>query len=473
MTESQKKNETDNNEKFTFIQEQIIPKRKSKIKVVVMLLIKTLIVAVVFGVVSSFIFCLSGSYFSKLFSKEKGKKPISFTEPTVEPTPSIEPSTLVPESQKPVTEVPSSTKVPEYTKKPEVPKRPEATKKPSEINQSGTGSESYVEESEKITLKDYSKMYALVSKMANQVEKSIVTVSSVISGTDWLNNPSETTDESYGLVIANNEKELLILATKNKIEDANQVRVTFSDKFTVEASLYGYDSNVGIAIIAVELEHIPEDILDLIEVADLGGESYHLSSGTPVVALGNPTGYMYSMMMGMITGESYDEYITDYRLDLFNTDIPNNTKGEGIIVNLNGQIVGVITHNFEDELNKDVTTMIGISRLRTIIEKIVNHEERIYFGVVASDITEEYAKKHHIENGIYVTEVKAKSPAFDAGVQVGDIIIKIDDTRIANVNLFYNTLESYEEKDMVSVKVLRTANEEYLKLEVELGAREH
>lgn len=466
MTESQKKNETDKNEKFTFIQEQIVPKRKSKIKVCMMILIKTLVVAVVFGVVSSFIFCLSGSYFSKLFSKEKGKKPISFTEPTIEPSSLLEPSTTVLESHKPTTEVPTSTKLPESTKKPEATKKPEETIKP------GIGSKSNIAENEKITIKDYSKLYSFISKMANQVEKSIVTVSSVIRGTDWLNNPYEATDESYGLVIANNEKELLILAAKNKIEDANSIRVAFSDKFTAEAFLYGYDTNVGIAIIAVKLEDIPEHILDLIEVADLRA-SNHLSRGTPVVALGNPTGYMYSMVMGVITGEGYDKYITDYRLDLFNTDIPNNAKGEGIIVNLNGEIVGVITHNFEDELNKDVTTIIGINRLRAIIEKIVNREERIYFGIVASDITEKYAEKYQIENGIYVTEVKARSPAFDAGIQVGDIIIKIDETKIANVNLFYSTLESYKEKDTVSVYIVRTANEERLKLEVELGAREH
>lgn len=448
MAGSQENNVGEQEGTFSFIQEEIVPRKKSRIKRVLIIFCKTVGVAIVFGVVSSLIFCISGSYFSEIFGKNKGRKEVTFIDPTEKPHPTLSP-TLYPEPTK-------STEEPVVT----------VTPMPTIVETMAPSKE--------VSLEDYKDVFGLITELVGDVNRSVVTVSSIISGIDVFYNPSETTDASYGLIIANNEEELLILTTKSKLEDANHVRVTFADTTTVDAFLHGYDDSTGIAILAVPLNTISESTLEQTDIAELG-DSYSLSLGTPVIALGSPTGYVYSMALGMINSRGLDEYILDYKLELFNTNIPNNKNGEGIVVDFNGKVVGIMTHMFDDEMNREMTTIMGITRLKYIIEKIVNNQDRIYFGVIANDIAKNNSVDLPVESGIYIMDVEAKSPAFLAGLQSGDVIVKIDDTDIVTVSGFHNTIRSYKEKDHIKVTVIRTSKEECptIELELELGKRKN
>lgn len=448
MTGSQENNVGEQEGTFSFIQEEIVPRKESKVKRILFIFCKTIGVAIVFGVVSSFVFCISGSYFSEIFGNNKGRKEVTFIDPTEKPHPTLGP-TLNPEPTK-------NTEEPVVT----------ATPMPTIM-------ESFLP-SEDVGLEDYKTMFGLISDLVEEVNHSVVTVSSIISGIDVFYNPSETTDASYGLIIANNEEELLILTTKSKLEDANHIRVTFSDGTTVEAFLHGYDNSTGIAVLAVPLDTLPVHTLEQAKIATFG-DSYLLSIGTPIIALGSPTGYVYSMALGIINSKGQDEYILDYKLELYHTNIPNNFNGEGFIVDFNGEVVGIMTHLFDDQMNKEMTTIMGITKLKYIIEKIVNDQERIYFGVVANDITNNGSVHLPVTNGIYVTDVEAKSPAFLAGLQSGDVIVRMDDTDIMTVAGFHNVLKGYKDKDHIKVSVIRTSKEELpvIELELELGKRKN
>lgn len=398
--------------KYSFIEEKIVPRRKRKMKKLINSAAKIGVLAIVFGFVSSLVFCFTSSHFNKALGRGEQKKMILFTSPSPSPV---------------VTSTPDE--------------------KPEEVK--------IIEKTVDATLSNYSKMFSLISNVASQFNYSVVTVSSVLSGEDWFDNPAEITDASYGVVIANNEKELLILASKDKIKNANSVRITFIDNYTVDAKLKGYDEDTGIGILAVPLENIPESTIEKVTIAELG-ESYYLTIGLPVLALGSPNGNVYSMEIGIVTNKSKDKYITDYKLELYNTDITHNPKGEGVITNLEGTVLGIITHEYNDELNENVSTVMGITKLKPIIEKLVNEEEQVYFGVTALDIPQLNLDKIGAGSGIYISEVDTDSPAIMADIRCGDVITKIEGEKINSVTNFYDTISGYKKEDVIKVTVLRS-----------------
>jgi serine protease Do len=394
--------------KYSFIEERILPSHKRKMKKIAFSIGNTVVIAVIFGLISGTVFYLSGSNLAKVFGRENDKKPITFSSPS--PTES------------------SSTK--------------------SEDKEEIT----VIETTVGISLEDFTKLYSLVSSVATKFNHSVVTVTNVTSEVDAFDNLTDIIESSYGVVIANNGKELLILTNYKKIEQSNKIRITFEDNHTTDAILYEYDKETGIAILAVSIDHIPKETLDKVEVATMG-ESYYMSTGTPVLALGSPSGYMYSMEVGLVTNKPIDKYITDYKLELFNTDIKNNPNGEGVVTNMDGEIVGIITHDFSDEMNVNINTVMGITKLKPIIEKLVNRKDTVYFGVVAKDIKAEHYEMIGVTNGVYIVDVDTNSPAIRAGLKCGQVITKINGDSVNSITSFYNLISAYSPGNTVEATV--------------------
>ena len=230
---------------------------------------------------------------------------------------------------------------------------------------------------------------------------------------------------------------------------------------------------MNLAIIAVPLASIPEVNLNLINKAELG-ESYTITVGTPILAVGSPNGHEGSAELGIITSKGSSVYIVDNRLDLFNTDITDNEYSDGIIVNMQGQIIGIITHTLKEGLNEEISTAIGISKIMPIIQRLVNNEDRIYFGIHGEDLPGEILEQAGIENGIYVNEVEAGSPALRAGIMSGDMIVRIGNTPITSMTTFYNTISTYSVRDSVQVLVRRQSQGSFrdVTVTVELAKKE-
>jgi S1-C subfamily serine protease len=163
------------------------------------------------------------------------------------------------------------------------------------------------------------------------------------------------------------------------------------------------------------------------------------------------------MVPGFVTSRGSWASITDNKIDLFNTSIEDNENSDGIIVNMNGEVVGLITRVLKDGVNEDLSTVIGISKIKPLIKRIANQTPRIYFGVITEDMTEAAKLEHQITNGIYVNEVQADSPAFAAGMKNGDIILQVNEASIMNTNNFYTTISEYLPEDEVVVKIKRTS----------------
>ncbi len=438
-------NGKDNNN-FDFIKEQVIEKKRKKIKKKLYPLLKTVGLAVLFGIAAAATFAIAEPKLYKSFNKEEDTKtPVSF------PT------------QKPINSSTSGgvTKgnIPTGINKPTVTKIPE----PEPV---------IVKQSIDADIDDYLSMNEEIKKIAYDVNKSIVDIESIFSVKDVFGKTVQKTIDTTGVIIYNNSKDLLVLVSLDRVASAKSIKIAFTDEISVDAVLQDYEKELNLAVIAVSLEEIPDIYLNNLNVASLG-ESYTLEVGDPVIALGSPNGHAESLLMGYVTSKESYASITDNRLDLFNTSIMDNKNSDGIVVNLKGEIIGIITRTLKKDLNVDLNTAICISKLKPLLTAMGNQEPRIYFGVETDDMTEPAKKEHDIINGIYVDDVLADSPAFEAGIQNGDIIMAVDDFAIVDSSDFYSTISKYKPGDNITVQVKRSsaAKEKEMEVEVTLAAK--
>jgi serine protease Do len=266
--------------------------------------------------------------------------------------------------------------------------------------------------------------------------------------------------------------ELLVLVSLDRVQNAGDILVNISDQVSVKAKLRDYEKDINLAVIAASLKDVPDALLNNIVAANFG-ESYTLSVGSPVIALGSPNGHPDSMEVGIITSRDISVSVTDNQLDLFNTSINDNEDSDGIIVNMNGEVIGLITRTLKEDVNKGLSTAIGISKVKEIIEKMGNQEPRIYFGIKAEDMTGDAMKVHHVENGIYVDDVKGDSPALDGGIKSGDIILRVNKEDVLNISNFNTIISAYQPGKKVTVRIKRTSasKEKEMNIKVVLAER--
>lgn len=449
-------NEKDN-KNFEFIKEQVLVKKRKKAKKILLTLITTVFMAIMFGLIAAVTFVIAEPKFYKHFHKEEDTRtPVDF--PTEKIDNPIISSTPVSQDSD-TTEVNKSDPVTE----PDIEPVTEPNEEPDTV---------YVKELIEADLKDFLNINGEIRKLSYELNKSVVDITSTFAVKDWLGETVEKRVSTTGVVIYNNNQELLILASLDRVKDAKSLKIDITKTISVDAVLHDYESELNLAIIAVTIEDIPENYLNSVQVATLG-ESSSLTVGNPIMALGNPDGNPRSLEIGYVTSRSGWANITDNRLDLFNVDVHCNSNSDGIIVNFEGEIVGIITRTLKDNVNSNLCTAIGISKALPIIKNMGNKKPRIYFGIMADDMTELTKKEYDISNGIYVNEVLANSPAFKAELQNGDIILEVNEHSILNTNDFYNTISEYKAGDTIRVKIKRTSGTTAgeMNLEVVLGEK--
>lgn len=413
--------------KYSFIQEQIASNRKRKIKRMFYSIAWTIFLACIFGLVASVVLCLSEPAIAKFLGKSQDKNTVDF--PSVTPTEGI-------------TSTPTQTPT------------PTPTKAPMEEDNVNTSEAVVIEQTILGDINDLNNIYAELRAIAKDANKSIVDVICTTKAVDVFNTEYEKEELINGLIVGNNKVDILILVSLDKIDGANDIKIKVNENLFIKGRLQDYDKDLNLGIIAVSLTSIPDSVEKNMIPATLG-ESYSISVGTPILALGSPNGYINSMELGMITNSGYSKYITDNVVDLFNTNINYNENGDGIIINLKGEVIGIITNKLSDDDNKEVNTVIGISKIKKIIKSMVNHTDRSYVGIKGMDMTESALVDAGIENGICITEVMTESPALEAGLQSGDIITAINDASVLSVNSFNNLINSYAPGTEIKVTIIR------------------
>lgn len=415
----------DGQEDYTFIKETIRPKKKSRLKKFAF----TVALGVTFGGVACFTFCVFYPGLSKALGIEKGQVIINTNNPNVSgyitptrtPVPTISPSNSA---------TPTATTTPQTSIKP------------------GKGT----------STKDntYTDILSQIDKVTSALGPAIVSVNSVITGTDILDNPNEENYSTSGIIIYKDSSKILILTNSDIVDNATYLNITTSSDVTYSASLYSVNHQIGIALVSVDLQQMDTRVIDNLVIAEMG-DSAVAQVGQSVIAMGNPNGYMFSIDYGVVSNEQVDAYYTDGKVLLLNTTIAQNDNGNGFILDRKGRILGVITHkeSFQSELNAKLNTSISMSSIRPIIQRMINKQESLYMGIVGNDINGRIGARLGINQGVYITKVEENSPAFLAGVKKGDVLVDMDGEQITSMSLFNHKLNSLSKGKVVELTLLR------------------
>lgn len=320
----------------------------------------------------------------------------------------------------------------------------------------------YITEKKDMTLDDYQVLHNQLYQIGNRVNKSIVTVTGVKEGTDIFDSPYEAAGQASGLIIGNSHTELLILTEYQVIEDVKSIRVTFINNDTLDAKLKKYDGNTGIAVLGVPVKKISDTTMNQIEIAVLGN-SLNLRSGKIVVALGSPLGTNYSVLTGNITSVANTITTEDRNYTVFTTNIVANAKGNGVLANTDGEVIGLFLQSSNIQKEQNTLTAVSISELKDIIELLSNGVSIPYIGIKGSTVTEAISKEYDIPKGVYIKEAVVGSPAMTAGLQTGDVIVAVNKKEIVTMEDYQRILMSMKKGEEAKVTVNRQSAEGYKK----------
>lgn len=320
-----------------------------------------------------------------------------------------------------------------------------------------------ITEKQELEVTDYQQLQNKIYAIGKEANKSIVTVTGLSSGTDWLHASYESSAKASGIIIANNGQELLVLTEKKVIADAQDIHVTFVDGTLAKASLRQYDGNTGIAVLSVALSEVAETTLATVKTAVLGN-SYMVKAGNVVLAIGSPLGTNFSIAAGDITATTNSISTLDATYHVLNTDIVGNSSASGVLINLNGEVVGFIMQSFGREENQNTLTAVSVSELKGVIEKISNNQQIPYLGVNLNTVTQEMEEAFDLPKGVYVKSVEMDSPAMSAGLQSGDIIIAMQGAEITEVSDYTEKLMSLMPGDSINITIKRQGTDGYTKI---------
>lgn len=420
-------------ENFDFIREKIKEKPMNKKRMLKQGLF-TLALAVLFGLVSSGVFTYMHPLMEEWMHPKKNT-PIT-----------------IPEDQL-ATET-EETEEPEPTEE-EIPPEPPVT-------------ETTIVKKE-LELTDYQALQSKIYAVGKEKNSSIVTVTGVVSDMDWFNNAYESKGQASGIIIGDNNNELLILTEHKVIEEAGEISVTFINDVTVGAGLKKYDGNTGLAMLSVPLEELDEGTKNAISYAVLGN-SLPLTQGNVVIAVGSPLGTNYSIASGNVTSVSNEIHTVDNTYKVLTTDIVGSKNSSGALLNLSGEVVGLVMQDYSSIGDENTLTAVSISELKKLIEMLSNGKDIPYLGLKVVTATDRISKEYDIPQGVYIMEVVLDSPALWAGLQMGDVITEMDGEEITSVEAYETKVLSLKPGDSIDIAVKRQGMEEYTRVECTVTA---
>lgn len=323
----------------------------------------------------------------------------------------------------------------------------------------------------KFHFEHYKQMYNVLSDYALKLDQYMVDVSGITSNIDWFNNIQESENQASGVIIAENGKELLILVDYTPLEAAESLRLTFAGGIKANATLKEKDDYTNLAVLAVEMDDLDKEFLKKVRVVPLGSSNLLKIVGEPVVAVGSPMGTVGSLGYGIITSSTAISE-TDANYKVLQTDITGSKNAGGMLFNLQGQLVGIITNDQGSLDMKNMITAYGITELKKCVEKMANGEKRAYMGIYGVNVTDEAHTELNVPYGAYITEVEMDSPAMLAGIQLGDVLVAMQGEEITAYREYAKVIGDFAPGDTVELTIMRQVQEEYKEMVFEVVLKE-
>lgn len=311
----------------------------------------------------------------------------------------------------------------------------------------------------------YKQMATSIAVYARQMGKYIVTINSSSSTIDLLKTTNNSVNTSSGLIIAKNNKELLILADSTYIKVNGETFITFSNNVSASAVIKGRDNNTTYTVLAVNLADLPEN-MNVDDYIPSLGNSNAIYVGMPVIAMGSPRGVAGSIGYGIIDTPKQVVPQIDAMVNAVQTNIEGSNNPSGVIFNFQGSVVGIITAAEKTSGNNIV--FYGITELKNRIEKMSNEVSINYLGITAIDVPSYVNSSQGVPFGAYVTDIKMDSPAMRAGMQNGDVIVSVDEKNISNYSDYIYELNQKKVGDSVRLTINRKAVNGYKEMEFEM-----
>ena len=316
-----------------------------------------------------------------------------------------------------------------------------------------------------------------VSDIVENTLPSIVSITnmSVQEVQNFFGGTSQQESESAGsgIIISQNDSELLVVTNNHVVEGSDTLTVTFNDGNSVEAQIKGTDSARDLAVVAVPLDQISDDTMNAIKVATLG-DSDSLKVGEPAIAIGNALGYGQSVTTGIIsaTGRTIDGFDGEY----IQTDAAINPGNSGgALLNANGEVIGINSAKINSSAVEGMGFAIPISDASDVIQNLMNKEtrskvsdeERGYLGIKGYDVSEEGAQLYNMPTGVYVKEVISGGGAEKAGLTKGSIITGFEGSSISGMSSLQEQLQYYKAGEEVTLTVqIPDKNGEYTEKDI-------
>lgn len=326
-----------------------------------------------------------------------------------------------------------------------------------------------VEVPQEMTIGDYQRLQNELYAIGTKANKSIVSITSVVSGTDWFDNSYEREGLGTGAIIGETDSAYLILTERKVINDAAKISVTFIDDAVAPAELIRYDGNTGIAVLAVEKSELEASTQNAVSVIEMG-RSNIVHNGMIVIALGSPLGTNYSILTGNITSTNNEISSWDSNYSLFTTDIAAYKNGSGILINVDGELVGVVMQDYSAS-SANTLTAVAVSELKPVIDILFADQDIPYLGLHVSTVTERIADTYDLPKGVYIKEVAMDSPAMSAGLQSGDVIVEIEGEAVMSAGAYSSAVRALTPGEEYSVVIMRQGSSGYqaITCEVEPG----
>lgn len=321
-----------------------------------------------------------------------------------------------------------------------------------------------------LTISDYQSLQNALYEIGAEINRSIITISAEAGENDWIEESYETDWQSAGFIASQDSDYIYVLTEMRLIEDVSNIKVVFVDGTSAKATMLKSDESTGMAVLTVEKRLMQPETRRAISIAKLG-DSDTITSGAVIIALGSPLGTNYAILSGNVTSVDNKVSMKDKNYALFTTDIITSRNGSGVLVDINGEIVGIIAQSFAGAEEVGALTAVSINDVKTMMEAMINGKDRAYIGLYVSTVTEAISKEHNIPEGVFVKEVATESPAMKAGIQSGDVIVKINDTIICTDADYSKKIENLIPGTTCEINVKRQSGDEYYDVtcEVEIG----
>lgn len=293
----------------------------------------------------------------------------------------------------------------------------------------------------------------------------------------------ETESCGSGIIIGENDEELLICTNNHVVEGATEITVGFVDDEVCTAVVKGTDASNDLAVVAVKIADISDDTLSEIKIAEIGN-SDELLVGEQVVAIGNALGYGQSVTTGIVSALNRTIDLDGYNAELIQTDAAINPGNSGgALLDMQGRVIGINSAKASSSGVEGMGYAIPISYAQPILEDLMNKKTRTetvdeadsaYIGISGQGVTDEMSELYGIPKGIYLTEVQEGSPAEEAGLTKGHVITKFDGSSVSSMEDLREMLPYYAAGEEVPVTVSYQSDGEYVeeKLTLTLGAAE-